>query len=68
MMTDTLARMFVKIKNIGLVNVVAGKRIVPECVQFNATGKDIARELVDIFTNEPNIAEIKKPSDISDGD
>lgn len=57
--TWLLAKLFVKIKDIGLVNVVAGKRIVPECVQYQATGKKIAKELTDIFTNELRIAEIK---------
>jgi len=59
LLTWILARLVVKIKNIGLVNVVAGKRIVPECVQFQATGNRIAEELKNIFTNEPKIAEIK---------
>ena len=57
--TWLLAKLFVKIKDIGLVNVVAGKRIVPECVQYQATGTKIAKELTDIFTNELKIAEIK---------
>jgi len=38
---------------------LAGKRIVPECVQFQATGTKISEELKNIFTNEPKIAEIK---------
>jgi len=59
LLTWILAKLVVKIKNIGLVNVVAGKRIVPECVQFQATGTKIAEELKNIFTNEPKIAEIK---------
>jgi len=59
LLTWILAKCVVKIKNIGLVNVVAGKRIVPECVQFQATGTKIAEELKNIFTNEPKIAEIK---------
>jgi len=58
-LTWLLAKLFVKIKNIGLVNVVAGKRIVPECIQFQATGKNIAKELKDIFTDEVRIADIK---------
>lgn len=59
LLTWMLAKFLVKIKNIGLVNVVAGKRIVPECVQFQATGTKIAEELKNIFTNEPRIAETK---------
>ena len=59
LLTWLLARLFVKIPDIGLVNVVAGKRIVPECVQFQATGEQIAKELKSIFTDELKIAEIK---------
>jgi len=59
LLTWLLAKCVVKIKNIGLVNIVAGKRIVPECVQFQATGIRIAKEVKEIFTNEPKIAEIK---------
>ena len=59
LLTWILAKLVVKIKNIGLVNVVAGKRIVPECVQFQATGSKIAEELKGIFTNELKITEIK---------
>src|ERR1700752_2467472 len=40
-LTYLLAKMFVKIPDIGLVNVVAGKRIVPECVQYDATPQKI---------------------------
>lgn len=58
-LTWLLAKLFVKIPNIGLVNVVAQKRIVPECVQFEATGKKIAQEIENIFTDETRIAEIK---------
>ncbi len=59
LLTWILAKLFVKIANIGLVNVVAGRRIVPECVQFQATGHRIAAELKNIFTDELKIADMK---------
>jgi len=59
LLTWLLAKFFVKIKNIGLVNVIAGKQIVPECIQFQATGLNIAHELKNIFTDEIKIAEMK---------
>lgn len=59
LLTWVLAKMLVKIPFIGLVNIVAGKKIVPECVQFQATGKHIAEELAAIFTNELKVADIK---------
>ena len=57
--TWLLAKLFVKIPNIGMVNVVAGKRVVPECVQHQATGKNIAKELKNIFTNELKVSDMK---------
>ena len=58
-LTWVLAKCFVKIRDIGLVNIVAGQRIVPECVQFQATGQNIASELKGIFTDEIKISAIK---------
>lgn len=57
--TWALAKLFVKIPYIGLVNVVAGKKIVPECIQFDARPEKIAAELKAIFSDEIKIAEIK---------
>ncbi|MFA5088000.1 MAG: lipid-A-disaccharide synthase [Candidatus Omnitrophota bacterium] len=59
LLTWILAKLFIKIPHIGLVNVVAGRKIVPECIQFEANGKKIAEELKKIFTDEIGIAEIK---------
>ncbi len=59
LLTYLLARLFVKIPDIALVNVVAGKRIVPECLQKEATGEHIAMELRAILTDETRIASIK---------
>ncbi len=42
LLTWALAKMCVKIPYIGLVNVIAGKKIVPELIQFDATPKKIA--------------------------
>ena len=59
LLTWSLAKLFIKIPYIGLVNIMAGKQIVPECLQFQATGGEIAQELKNIFTNEPKLADIK---------
>lgn len=48
-LTYLVARLLVRVKDIGLVNIVAGRRIVPELVQGNATVRriaEIARELL----------------------
>ncbi len=40
-----LGRLLVKIQHIALVNVVAGKKIIPELIQHQATGANIAKAL-----------------------
>jgi len=58
--TYWLAKSFVKIPNIGLVNVVANKQIVPECIQNNAKGNKIAEELEEILKDNNKSASIKE--------
>jgi lipid-A-disaccharide synthase len=55
-----MAKLLVKIPYIGLVNVVAGKKVVAECVQFQATAARVAAELQKIFTDEIRAAVIKE--------
>ena len=45
-----------KIKHIGLCNIVADKRIAPELIQHNATPEKISELLVDIV-NKPDLRE-----------
>ncbi len=52
-LTYWIAKMFVKIPYIGLVNVVAGKKIVEEFIQENATAEHIAAAVEKIFA-DPN--------------
>jgi lipid-A-disaccharide synthase len=42
--TYILARLLIKIKFIGLVNIVSGKSVVPELIQSNCTAENIANE------------------------
>ncbi|MDP2652638.1 MAG: lipid-A-disaccharide synthase [Candidatus Omnitrophota bacterium] len=58
-LTWVLARLLIKIPCIGLVNVVAGEKIVPECIQFQATGPAIARELLALWNDETRFKTIK---------
>lgn len=41
-LTYFLGRMFIKVKNIGLVNILAGETIVPELIQRSANPEDLA--------------------------
>lgn len=43
--TYSLLKSMVRLPYIGLPNIVAGERIVPECIQRDATGKKLAAEL-----------------------
>jgi len=52
--------LIVDVKNIGLVNIVAGKTIVPELIQGDACGGNIAREALVILKNEEKRQEIIK--------
>jgi lipid-A-disaccharide synthase len=47
-----IGRLIVDIKNIGLVNIIAGKTIVPELIQNEAEGSRIAAEALSILRNE----------------
>lgn len=51
--TYWLARSVIKIPYIGLVNIVAGKKIIPELIQQDATDEKLAAGIEDIFAN-PN--------------
>lgn len=59
-LTWLLAKNLIKIPDIGLVNIVAGQRIVPELIQFKVTPKNIAEESLGILTSHKKIHEIKE--------
>lgn len=54
-----LARPLLRLKNIGLVNIVAGEEIVPEFVQFKARPGRITKAVIDILTDKERYADIK---------
>ena len=59
-LTWLLAKLFVKIPCIGLVNVVAGRKIVPECIQQEATAQTVGLEAMKILSNAERRIQIKK--------
>jgi lipid-A-disaccharide synthase len=44
-LTYAIGRRLVKVKNYGMVNLIAGREIVPELIQSNFTGENVVREL-----------------------
>ena len=59
-LTYSLARSLVKIPHIALVNVVAGKKIVPEFVQYHAKPQLIALEANEILENRERYEIVKE--------
>jgi lipid-A-disaccharide synthase len=57
-LTWVLARLFIRIPYIGLVNVVAGKKVVPELIQQDATPDRIASVALSLLNNAPGLAQI----------
>jgi lipid-A-disaccharide synthase len=51
-LTYFIGKMIITVKNIGIVNIVAGRTIVPELIQNEASGENIAREALAILNNE----------------
>lgn len=54
-----IGRKFIKVDNIGLVNIIAGRTIVPELIQGEATPVNIAEEIHDILTDSLRMGKIK---------
>jgi lipid-A-disaccharide synthase len=60
LLSYAIGRLIVDVKNIGLVNIIAGKTIVPELIQSDACGERIAKEAMAILKNEGKKQEIIK--------
>jgi lipid-A-disaccharide synthase len=59
-LTSIISRFFVTVSNIGLVNLVAGKTIVPESMQGRATAFHLAQKALAILKNDGLREEMKK--------
>lgn len=55
-----LYRPQVKLPFIGMVNIVADKKIIPEFIQFNAKPEKIAETALEILNNEEKLFQMKK--------
>ena len=58
-LTWVFLKFMLKIPYVGLVNVVAGRKIVPECLQFGATPKRISEETNRILSDQIELSRIK---------
>lgn len=55
-----IGKTFIKISNIGLVNIIAGEKIVPELIQRAASGEAMAGEAMKILSDEGRMKEMKE--------
>lgn len=58
-LTWLIAKWLIQIPWIGLVNIVAGSRVVPELVQDEATGTNISRAMLQILGDEMRLENMK---------
>ncbi|MDQ5984386.1 MAG: Lipid-A-disaccharide synthase [Syntrophus sp. SKADARSKE-3] len=59
-----LGRLFISVSHIGLVNIIAGKTVVPEYIQGDATPERLAAYLLETITDKRRMTAIK--SDLSE--
>ena len=55
-----MGRIFIDVDHIGMVNIIAGKTIVPEFIQNDANAEAMANEIFDILTNKPRMDQTKQ--------
>lgn len=58
-LTYLIGRMLVQVKNIGLVNIVAGKKIVPEFIQHRVSVRRLVREALNLLADEKRVEEMR---------
>ncbi len=54
-----VGKMVINVDHIGLVNIIAGKTVVPELIQDEASPEKIAAMVMDIITDSKRMADIK---------
>ncbi len=59
-LTYMIARLFVRLPYVGLVNVLAGKQIAPEFLQHRARGSLIAKEALSLLADKERLSAMKK--------
>jgi lipid-A-disaccharide synthase len=55
-----IGRIIINVDHIGMVNIIAGKKVVPEFIQNDANPENIANEIYDILSNTPRMDTMKR--------
>jgi lipid-A-disaccharide synthase len=58
-LTFQLAKRLIKVKSISLVNLIAGRNIIPELIQEKATSENIAREITQLLHHPQRLKQIE---------
>lgn len=59
LLTYLIGKKLIKVKNIGMANIIAGQKIVPELIQHEVNENSLYRELKNILDNKPLFDSIK---------
>ena len=59
-LTYRLGRRFLLVENVAMVNLIAGRRIVPELIQDDCTAENIAAETLSLLTNRERAEETRR--------
>jgi lipid-A-disaccharide synthase len=59
LLSSWLARALVRVPHVGLVNLVAGRRLVPELLQHEATGANIARTIAAMLQDADKLNQLR---------
>ena len=62
-LTYRMGRRFLLVENVAMVNLIAGRRIVPELIQDDCTAENIAAETLLLLTNPERAAETRRGLD-----
>ncbi|HET6461375.1 MAG TPA: lipid-A-disaccharide synthase [Syntrophales bacterium] len=54
-----VGKMVIRVDHIGLVNIIAGKKVVPELIQFDATPEKMAASVIHILSSRERMENIK---------
>ena len=58
--TYLIGRLLIRVRNIGLVNIVAGKQIVPEFIQGRAVASTMAREVIRLLRDDGALSSMRE--------
>ena len=55
-----VGRCLIRVEHIGLVNLVAGRRVVPELIQHEASAENISRHVLEMLTDEHGLLAMRR--------